>query len=50
LNDNTSKNIINERNKIVMRSNQDVKEADLPDVQRNLLIKNNQQFMQSRKK
>jgi hypothetical protein len=50
LNDNTSKNIINERNKIVMRSNQDIKEADLPDVQRNLLIKNNQQFMQSRKK
>lgn len=49
LNDPTSRHIINERNKIITSANQDLKEADLPDVQRDLQIQNNQKFIQSRK-
>jgi hypothetical protein len=49
LNDPTSRHIIKERNKIILHSNKDIKESDLPDVQRDLQMKNNQQFINSRK-
>lgn len=50
LNDNNNKNIIRERNHIVMSSSRDIKDSELPDVQRNLTMQMNKQFMQSRKK
>jgi len=49
LNDNTSKNIIKERNSIIFKSDKEIKESDLPDVQRDLQIQNNQKFINSRK-
>jgi hypothetical protein len=49
LNDNTSRNIIKERNSLIKDSNQDIKESDLPDVKRDLVVQNNQQFINSRK-
>jgi hypothetical protein len=50
LNDAQSRNIIKERNKVIMNSENAVPEAKLPDVQRDIMIQNNQKFMQSRKK
>ena len=50
LNDPQSRNIIKERNRIILNSSTDIPEAELPDVQRDLVIQNNKQFMQSRKK
>jgi len=50
LNDVQSRNIIKERNKVIMNSENAVPEARLPDVQRDIMIQNNQKFMQSRKK
>lgn len=49
LNDSFTKNIIKERNSAI-NTNKLLKEADLPDVQRNLLAQNNKQFIESRKK
>jgi hypothetical protein len=49
LNDNTSQHIIKERNSIILNSKKDIKESDLPDVQRDLQIQNNQKFINSRK-
>lgn len=49
LNDSSSKNIIKERNTAIFSAKKDIKEAELPDVQRNLLIENNKKFIQSRK-
>jgi hypothetical protein len=49
LNDQTSSHIIKERNNIILKSGSDVKESDLPDVQRDLQIQNNQKFINSRK-
>lgn len=49
LNDSSSRNIINERNNMLLRSNKEIKETDLPDVQRDLQIQTNQKFIQSRK-
>lgn len=50
LNDAQSRNIIKERNQIILNSTQDIPESKLPDVQRDLVIQNNKQFIQSRKK
>lgn len=50
LNDSTSRNIIRERSTVLSKTKQDVKESDLPDVQRNLVMENNRLFMQARKK
>jgi len=49
LNDPTSAHIIKERNNIILKSNTDIKESSLPDVQRDLQIQNNQKFINSRK-
>lgn len=50
LNDPNSRRIIQERNKIIMNAKADIKEAELPDVQRDMTMKMNQQFVQSRRK
>lgn len=50
LNDSNSRNIIKERNQLLAKANRDIKEAELPDVQRDILVQNNQQFIQSRKR
>ena len=50
LNDPNSRNIIKERNQMLSHVNRNVAEAELPDVQRDILIQNNKQFMQSRKR
>ncbi len=50
LNDPNSSNIIKERNNIIMNAKGDVKDDQLPDVKRDLTIKMNQQFANSRKK
>ena len=50
LNDTHSRNIIRERNQVILNSNGNIPEAKLPDVQRDLVIQNNKQFMQSRKR
>lgn len=49
LNNNSSRNVINERNKVILNSKDHVKESDLPDVQRELSIKMNQQTMQKKR-
>jgi len=49
LNDNTSRHIIKERNKAIISSNKDIQEADLPDVQRNLVTQGNQQFINNQR-
>ena len=48
LNDNTGKHIISERNKL-LAPGKEIKESDLPDVQRNIQMLNNQQMANSRK-
>jgi hypothetical protein len=50
LNNVQSRNIIKERNRMILNSNKEFKESELPDVQRDLQMQNNQQFIQSRKK
>lgn len=50
LNDPNSMNIIKERNNFLSRTNQEVSETQLPDVQREILVQNNQKFIQSRKR
>lgn len=49
LNDSVGKNIIKER-KVAINAGKPLKEADLPDVRRNLIAQNNKQFMESRRK
>ena len=49
LNDSNSRHIIRERNRIILNSNKEIKETELPDVQRDLQIQNNQQFIKARK-
>jgi hypothetical protein len=48
LNDNTGMNIIKERSQI-LTPGKEIKESDLPDVQRNLQVMQNQQLMNSKK-
>jgi len=50
LNDTHSRHIIKERNQVILNAKSDIPEAKLPDVQRDLVVQNNQQFIQSRKK
>jgi hypothetical protein len=50
LNNVQSRNIIKERNKIILNSTSDIPEARLPDVQRDLVIQTNKQFSESRKR
>lgn len=45
LNDNTAMNTIKERSQMLASSKQDIKESDLPDIQRSLQIQQNQQLM-----
>jgi hypothetical protein len=45
LNDNRSKHIINERNAVVLNSKQEISDNNLPDVQRNLQMESNRQFL-----
>lgn len=49
LNDDTNMHIIRERNSVILNSQKELKEAELPDVQRNIVAESNRQFMQSRK-
>lgn len=49
LNDAQSRHIIKERNQIILNSNKDIPEQNLPDVQRELLVQNNKKFFQGRK-
>jgi hypothetical protein len=48
LNDSSSMNIINERNNVIQKSGKEIQEADLPDVQRNLLVQR-QNMIKSKK-
>ena len=50
LNNPNARNTIKERNKIITNSDSNISETDLPDIQRDLLIQQNKQFMQTRKK
>lgn len=50
LNDQNSQFIIKERNSVVLNSNAFIEEANLPDVQRNLITENNKKFMEGKKK
>lgn len=50
LNDANAAHIIKERNNAILRTNKDIPEASLPDVQRNIISENNRKFMESRKK
>lgn len=45
LNDNRSRHIINERNAVVLNSNQEISDNNLPDMQRNLQMESNRQFL-----
>lgn len=49
LNDSSSHHIIKERNSVIMEAKKDIKESELPDVQRNLITQQNKNFIQSRK-
>jgi hypothetical protein len=49
LNDSNSRHIIRERNSLILNSKKEVKESELPDVQRDMYIQNNQQFIKNRK-
>lgn len=49
LNDPQSRYIIKERNQLILNSEKDIPEQNLPDVQRELLVQNNKKFFQSRK-
>lgn len=50
LNDVQSRNIIKERNKVILNSSTNIPEAKLPDVQRDLVVQTNRQFIESRKR
>lgn len=50
LNDQQSLGILKERNQTILNSKKDLEQADLPDVQRNLVVQTNQAFMESRRK
>jgi len=50
LNDVQSRHIIKERNQAIFSSDKSVSDTQLPDVQRDLIMQNNQKFIQSRKK
>lgn len=50
LNDPQSLGILKERNQTILKSNKDLSEAQLPDVQRNLVVESNKRFMESRRK
>jgi len=50
LNDAQSLGILKERNQVILNSNKELTEAQLPDVQRNLVVENNKKFMESRRK
>lgn len=50
LNDIQSRNIIKERTNVLTKTQQPIPESKLPDVQRDLVIQNNKQFIDSRKK
>lgn len=45
LNDNRSKHIINERNAVVLNSKQEIADNQLPDIQRDLQMESNRQFL-----
>ena len=49
LNDNNSRHIIKERNKVILQSPEQINDSALPDVQRNIILQTNQQFKDSRK-
>jgi hypothetical protein len=49
LNDPNARNIIKERQSILVNTNKEINEAELPDVKRNLVMQANQQFKNSRK-
>lgn len=50
LNDTQSLGILKERNQVILNTKEQIKEAQLPDVQRNLVVENNKRFMESRRK
>lgn len=50
LNDQQSLGILKERNQTILNSKKDLEQAELPDVQRNLVVQTNQAFMDSRRK
>lgn len=49
LNDNTNKHIIKERSSVILSTNKQLEEKELPDVQRNLVQQSNEQYKNSRK-
>jgi hypothetical protein len=49
LNDNNARHIIKERNQVILQSTEQIVDAALPDVQRNIILQTNQQFKDSRK-
>lgn len=50
LNDINTQNIIKERNNVILNSNKDIEQANLPDIQRNLIVETNRKFTESRRK
>jgi hypothetical protein len=50
LNDPQSLGILKERNQTILKSDKELSEAQLPDVQRNLVVESNKRFMESRRK
>ena len=44
LNDHSSRHIIRERESVIKQSNDTIQDANLPDVQRNLVVQSNQQY------
>jgi pyruvate/2-oxoglutarate dehydrogenase complex dihydrolipoamide dehydrogenase (E3) component len=50
LNNANSRNTIKERQNIILHTGSEVSETDLPDVKRELVMQQNRQFLQSRKK
>lgn len=50
LNDNTSRHIIKERTNVINQNSGQIDDANLPDVQRNLVVQKNQQMVMSRRK
>jgi hypothetical protein len=44
LNDNNARHIIKERNKVILRSPEQINDSALPDVQRNIILQTNQQI------
>jgi hypothetical protein len=50
LNDNIGRSIIRERNNVVLNSTNPIKDANLPDVQRNLMMEGNKKIMERARK